>query len=120
MFIAFWAMLGIALIGLVIAFGLRGVVNQQERIERDLHGPEAKAVSYLVPEGQDPAVLVAALHTAGHAAITEERGGHTHLLVGCATPVDRTSVRSVIERVHTTSSDGVAFTVGTVRFGDEG
>jgi hypothetical protein len=119
MIIAFYMLVAVALIGFAVAFGLRRVVFDLDETSKRLHQPDARTVSYLVPEGQDPAVLTAALHHEGYASATEEHGGHTHVLVECTEDGDRANIRSVIEHVHTTSFDGVPINVGHIRFDDE-
>lgn len=119
MAIAFYIIVIAALIGLVLALGLRRLVFDLEETDRKLHQPDARIVAYAVPEGQDPAVLTAALEQAGYLAATEEQWGRTHLLVACPEEPDRSVIRSVIEGVHTTSFDGVAVDVGHVHFDDE-
>jgi hypothetical protein len=119
MAIAFYLIVIGVVLSLVVAFGLRRLVFDLDETDRRLHQPDARIVAYALPEGQDPAVLTAALERAGYVAVTEEQRGHTHLLVACPEESDRSVIRSVIEGVHTTSFDGVAIDVGHIRFDDE-
>ena len=119
MFIAIYLLLVLAIVSIAIAWGLRRVVTDLDETDRSLHSPGASTVSYLVPDGQDPAVLEAALQHVGYASISDERAGRTFLVVDCQDDADRTVVRRVIEDVHTTSFDGVPVRVGPVSFVDE-
>lgn len=119
MAIAFYILVIVAVLGLVAALGLRRVVFALDETDGKLHQPDARIVAYAVPEGQDPAVLLAALERAGYEAITEEQRGATHLLAACPDERDRDIIRRVIEGVHTTSFDGVPIDVGHIRFDDE-
>ena len=87
-----------------------------------LHENErSSTLAYLVPPGQDPAVLVAALEQCGYAAAAETTGGPLRLLVD-AGPHGRSreDVRAVIEGVRTSAlDDGQPVRAGAVRFEDE-
>ena len=61
---------------------------------------------YRVPDHQDPAVLEAALASAGYASELAEPGGERIVTVGGRDggPVDRAAVREVLESVHAGNS----------------
>lgn len=62
---------------------------------------------YRVPDGQDPAVLIAALETAGHASEPDRVAGEHYLTIFCDDlRQDRPHVRSVIERTPESSFSG--------------
>jgi hypothetical protein len=111
--------IGVVVLGLFVAAGLRRWTLAEARTEASLHQPGAKAVSYLVPPGQDPAVLMAALMRAGYTAVTDTKGGVEHVLVACPQEGDRAEVRKIIEGVHRAGFDGPEMHVGHVSFDDE-
>jgi hypothetical protein len=111
------------LVGLVVGtilvnVGLRNWVARQSRTEARLLSPETHTVGYVVPEGQDPAVLMAALTSAGFEAIVDTSGRAERVLIACDDG-DRTRVRAVLEDVHRTGFDGAAMRVEHVVFDDE-
>jgi hypothetical protein len=82
--------------------------------------PDRDVLRYAVPEGQDPAPLVAALTGSGYPADLEDDVHRRTVVVTCPQGVvhDRGDVRALLERVTTTLQDGAP--VGAeVRFEDE-
>lgn len=106
-------------VGLLVAFALRRWTLDEARFEARVHDPEAHAVAYDVPVGQDPAVLLAALDRAGYKAASDMDHGVERVLVPCPTEHDRAQVRSIIEHVHSTSFEGAEMNVAHVSFEDE-
>lgn len=88
---------------------------EEVKVETRLRAPEAHKVVYVVPEGQDPAVLRAALTGAGFVTVMDESGGAERLLVECE-PQDRARVQQIIEHVERTGFEGVELHVSHVRF----
>jgi len=79
------------------------------------------SLDYVVPEGQDPAVVLTALSREGYSA-TPEPGQVNLLHIDCPSgpEQDRAAIRRIIESVHTTGIDsGAPFDPGSIRFVDE-
>ncbi|CAI9418604.1 hypothetical protein [Nocardioides sp. T2.26MG-1] len=88
---------GIVMVTLAAFALLRGWGTEVSRTEAELHEPDAHAEVVGVPPGQDPAVLMAALHGAGFVAIEETP---ERLLVGCPQPGDAERVRALVAHAH--------------------
>lgn len=74
---------------------------------RPLRPGDPGTLRYRVPDGQDPAVLIAALETAGHASEPDRVAGEHYLTIFCDDlRQDRPRVRSVIEQTHESSFSG--------------
>lgn len=105
-------------LGVVVALALRSWVREEARTEALIESPATHTVSYAVPDGQDPAILVAALHDAGFSARAHLEGGFEVLRIAC-NEQQRSQVRSVIEHVDRTGFDGVPMHIGHAKFVDE-
>lgn len=103
---------------LFLAFQLRDWGVNEARTEALLRSPETHTVAYVVPEGQDPAVLMAALARAGFTCVVDTSGGTERVLVACDED-QRGRVREVLEQVPRTNFDGAELPVGHVTFDDE-
>ena len=103
----------------VVALGLRRFTLDEGRTEKKMREPGAHTLMYTVPNGQDPAILISALHQQGFTARSDLRGGLEHLLVDCPDPQQRSVVRSIIEHVETTGIVGSPMHVDHVSFEDE-
>lgn len=81
-----------------LAWVLRNRNVDEAAKERSLQSDETPTLTYLVPPGQDPAVLVAALEQSGFDASADVVGGPQRLLVGAhqGRP-DREKMPSIIE-----------------------
>jgi hypothetical protein len=91
----------------------------RQPVADELAGPATPTIDYLVPEGQDSAVVLAALVAEGFTATPDPAESHL-LHVSASGELDRERVRSVIASVRTTALDsGVPFEPGEVRFADE-
>jgi hypothetical protein len=89
-----------------LAWALRNRSAAETAKERRLQSDESPTLTYLVPPGQDPAVLVAALEQRGFDAAADVVGGPQRLLVGAREGrPDREEVRSVIEGASWTTID---------------
>lgn len=82
--------------GLLVLRVARTWVLDEGATEARLRDPETHTLSYVVPNGQDPAVLMSALAHARFTAVTDTHGGIERLLIGCE-ETDRAQVRQVIE-----------------------
>jgi heme/copper-type cytochrome/quinol oxidase subunit 2 len=108
----------VLVLGVVVALALRSWERQEEREEAVFDAPATHQVCYEVVDGQDPAILVAALHHAGFEARARLEGGVEVLRVLCDEH-ERPVVRRVIESVDRTGFEGVPIHVGAVVFRDE-
>jgi hypothetical protein len=89
--------------------------------------PEVPTLQYVVPNGQDPAVVLNALDHEGYTVVPQQREGEPVLVVYCPAGVDRerAHVRSVIAATDETSmfdpapGDQTEQSQRTVRFADE-
>jgi hypothetical protein len=95
--------------------------SRRQRIDDELAAPSTATIDYLVPDVQDPAVVVAALQAEGFTATVDPvRTRLVHVSCPAGPDGDRAHIRSVIASVHTTSIDaGAPFDAGGVRFIDE-
>jgi hypothetical protein len=109
---------GVLVVALAAALVLRRWTLDEARTEARLHQPGAHRLAYVVPDGQDPAVLTAALAHAHFASVTDLEGGRERLLVA-AEEGDRARVRSILEQVDRAGLDGPEMHVGHVSFEDE-
>lgn len=110
---------GLLVVGAVVLGGLRNWTLAEGRMEATLGEPGEHHLAYDVPNGQDPAVLLAAVNRAGYTATSDMRGGVERLLVDCPTEADRAVVRSALEHVDRTGFDGAEMHVAHVSFEDE-
>jgi hypothetical protein len=82
-------------VGLLVMLGLRSWTLDEVRTEDRLHRPGAHTVGYVLPVGQDPTPLVAALSRAGFTARADMEGGRERLVVECEQQ-QRSQVREII------------------------
>jgi hypothetical protein len=73
--------------------------------EARLRDPETHTLSYLVPNGQDPAALMSALAHAEFTTVTDAHGGIERLLIACE-EADRSRVREILEAASLTRLAG--------------
>jgi hypothetical protein len=116
-------LLGVVLLAVIVWFAFKAAAWAAARSEVDAHlsEPAVETLDYVVPEGQDPAVVLAALHQNGVEAAPDS-GAKQLVHVACAPTNDgeRERVRSIIEAINTSAIDaGVPFDAGAVRFEDE-
>jgi hypothetical protein len=116
--IAFWAVVGLVLLG-TVAFVFSVLIRPEKEQEEVVHQPGVHTLSYVVPTGQDPAELVAALHQAGFTAVAEPRHGFEVLEVVIHDERDRARVREVLEHAHRAGFDSPEIPVGAISFEDE-
>jgi hypothetical protein len=107
-----------AVVAVVLVMGAaRRWVLDEGATEARMLEPETHALSYLVPNGQDPAALMAALAHANFTTSTDTHGGTERLLVACE-EADRAQVRHVLEEANSAGSGGTRMP-DHVRFEDE-
>jgi hypothetical protein len=105
------------LLPVALLLGARRWGMQEAEVDARLHLPSSHTVAYVVPEGQDPALLRVALTHAGYTTVLD-RGGDQRLLVECEES-HRAQVRHVIESVDHGAFEGSEVLRGHVRFEDE-
>ena len=108
----------VVLVVLAVMLGLRTWVLGEAKVEAQLRDPGAHTLSYVVPEGWDPALFKAALARAHFTALAESDGRVDRLVVACDES-DRNRVREVLEAVHGAGPHGPDERVAHVRFADE-
>ena len=89
--------------------------------EETLESPRTETLTYTLPPGQDPAVVVAALERDGFAALSPATGGRPRVVVECPNGRERNRepVRRALEHVGTTGFEGEPLDTHGVRFDDE-
>jgi hypothetical protein len=108
---------GVAVLLAVMSVGMRRWSVAEARKDAELHAPGAHTVTYVVPDGEDPVGVIAALTHAGFLAVEDHSGVHDRVLVQCEAE-DREKVRDVIAHVQRPGYDGPAV-VNRVVFEDE-
>lgn len=108
----------IVVVTVAVTLGLRRVVADEARLEARLRGPHAHLVTYVVPNGADPAHLRAALNQAGFTCLMGTSGSNASLRVECVES-SRPLLREVIQRVHEQAYDGSDLRLDYVVFEDE-
>jgi predicted membrane-bound mannosyltransferase len=94
--------------------------SQAGTVEPSAAQGDRRQLRYLVPPGQDPAVLLAALRKAGIVAAEDSRQTPEGPTIVVAEPADREQVRTVLAQTPQTSMDDPAARRGEeVRFLDE-
>lgn len=102
----------------VILFGLRTWTLEEGRAEARLRSPEAHKLVYVVPDGQDPALVMAALIHAGFTSVVAIEEGIEQLLIECE-ETDRAQVRDLIQRVSRADAQAHGLPAHEIRFEDE-
>jgi hypothetical protein len=119
---AFWILIlvGLAALGALAIYVLREQSIERDQIDRQLHDPDTPTLEYVVPTGQDPATILAALERAGYTASVDPHHTHQHVLVGCPGGIaeQRTRVRGLLATA-TVSAPGSLTRLAEVRFVDE-
>lgn len=108
-------------LGLIVLYVVREQVRQRQHVDEELHEERTPTLEYVVPTGQDPVVILAALERAGYTATVDPHHARQVVLIACPAGVERerAHVRSVIEAADVTApQDGVPLEVD-VRFRDE-
>src|SRR5215212_2949052 len=87
-----------------------GFVRRHNEVHEELTSDRTPTLEYVVPTGQDPTVILAALDRAGYTATSDSTHPNQRVLIECPDGVEeqRGDVRSVIESASvTTPEDGV-------------
>jgi len=120
---AFWMVGLVALVAIaaLVLYLLREQSLARERVEAELHDPGTPTLEYVVPTGEDPVVVLAALERAGYTAGVDTRGARQVVLVKCpdGTERSRQKVRSVIEAAGVSTPKIETQSRADVRFRDE-
>jgi hypothetical protein len=119
--------IGLLLVLLVVAVAApvmagKGGRRAAEAAETGAPGAaEKRPLRYRVPDGQDPAVLMATLEQAGYSTALDEEAGAKNLLIGGPNgrEPDRAGVRELIQEADLTSMEGRSIGNGRVVFEDE-
>ncbi len=110
--------LSVLAVGGMLAFALRRITVDEVHTEQELEQPGPHRVSYVVPNGEDAAGVVAALTRSGYTAVGGMEHGVERVLVRCEAE-QRADVRHVIEHVEQARSADPEMYVSHVRFDDE-
>lgn len=107
------------LLAWLVLSGSRWVAEEEQRQEAlDADRPPVPVLSYLVPEGRDPALIIAALSSHGIEAVPAPDPIDQRILIACTEAVGRERVRETIATTHGPAGRGR--TGERVRFEDEG
>ncbi len=109
--------LTVLVVPLVVIAMMRRFGMQEADTERALLSPASHSVAWLVPEGEDPALVRTHLAHEGFVCVLD-RSGDQRLVVGCE-PAQREQVRSVIAGTAHTTFDGRALRPSQLRFDDD-
>jgi hypothetical protein len=108
------------IVGAYVLFGTGLFKSSQAGVQKPAAQQEGRSqLRYLVPPGQDPAVLVAALSQAGIQASEDVHFTPQGPTIVVAEPADREQVRRVLAQTPHTSMDDPARRGDEVRFLDE-
>lgn len=102
----------------VTVLGVRSFLARESHNEAHLRDPRTPTIAYAIPNGIDPAVIKAALSTAGFTSMVDQVGDAECLRIECD-PAGRERVRSVIEGVHLSDYAGSELKLGHAVFQDE-
>jgi hypothetical protein len=113
--------LAVVALALVVLYVVREQVKHREVVDAELHDEGTPTLEYAVPTGQDPAVILSALETAGYTATVDPSGSHQVVMVHCPGGRDRerAQVRNVIRSADVTAPDDGAPVDVPIRFRDE-
>jgi hypothetical protein len=101
----------------LIILALRAWGAEAAATEQALLSPEAHTVVFVVPEGEDPTFVRAALTHAGFVSVLDH-SGEQRLIVRCE-PGQREQVRAILEQTDHPSAGGHPAYAGQVHFEDE-
>ncbi len=109
--------LTVLVVPLLLILVLRGFGMEQSDTEQALLSPEAHTVSWVVPDGDDPALVRTRLAHAGFTSVLDHSGDQ-RLVVRCAS-ADRERVREIIARTEHVTFDGQGLGPSQLRFDDD-
>jgi len=116
MFIVLLAIIALAAIYVVVPW-MRG----ESRLRDEVTGPGQDSLVYEVPEGQDPAAILAALRHDGLQATEVMRQGRQRVVIACSTGGEdlRPRARALIAEKALLNLEGDPAADHRVRFADE-
>jgi hypothetical protein len=90
--------LAIALVAAVVIMAVAALKRRDDAVKRVAFAPETDTLRYHVPNGQDPAAVLAALEMEGYAATLAPEPQADDVLIPCLSGADRerAHVRAVI------------------------
>jgi hypothetical protein len=94
------------------------VVTLRRYLRRRPHGARAREVRYHVPNGQDPAAVLAAMRVEGLSARPENVAGEPEVVISLRTPGGRDRVREIVRKAPK-NMQGDPHAVDSVLFSDE-
>jgi len=106
----------------VLLLAVRQWIRDRARTEAALESDRTETLEYVVPEGQDPAVVLVALEQEGFTPAADSLGRSHLLRIHCPAGLerDRAQVRAVISRADSTAIEhGARIDVDPVVFEDE-
>jgi hypothetical protein len=100
---------------------VREETAKRAHVDRVLASEQTPTLEYSVPTGQDPAVILAALHGEGYTATVDPNHTQQLVLIACPGGLDRerARVRSIIAAADVTTIDDGGPVDVDVRFRDE-
>jgi hypothetical protein len=120
---AFWIVGLVALVAIaaLVLYLLREQSLGRERVEAELHDAGTPTLEYVVPTGEDPVVVLAALERAGYTAGVDTHGARQVVLIKCPEGPERSrqKVRAVIETAGISTPKVETRSHADVRFRDE-
>ncbi len=115
--------IAIAIVLAIIGLAAVRFLHRQAAHQDEVKSAPVDMLRYRVPEGQDPAIVVAALQKEGFEAIPDVQGaGASHdVLVPCGEGVEqhRAHVRSIIQSTEQINFEGDQRQIPQVKFADE-
>jgi hypothetical protein len=109
--------LTVMIVPLLVIAMMRRFGLEEADTERALLSPGAHTVSWVVPEGEDPALVRTRLAHEGFVSVLD-RSGDQRLVVGCE-PHERERVRAVIAGTAHTTFDGRPLQPSGLRLDDD-
>ena len=103
---------------LLLLMTFRRWTLDEAKTEARLRSPGSHTVVYVIPDGQDPTELMAAMTGAGFVSVVDTMAGLERLVVECGEK-DRTRVRRTIEQVQRSRLEGSEVDRSPVSFEDE-
>ncbi|HEY6935104.1 MAG TPA: hypothetical protein VI452_17015 [Marmoricola sp.] len=112
----------LVVVGFIVFAAVR-FLHRQARHQDEVKSAPVDTLRYRVPEGQDPAIVLAALQKEGFKAIPDVQGaGPSHdVLIPCPDDTERhrAHVRSIIQSTEQVNFEGDQRQIPQVKFADE-
>jgi len=108
-------------VGIAYSARATGKVAKKAEQQASPADPRVETLRYLVPDGQDPTVLISALEPEGYTADLEVAGAGRYLVVACPAGRDRerARVRHILAEHAMASLEGPPIKAGKITFEDE-